>query len=141
MQPRSTRSRFVACSALSALALAAGGCGFPQGERLLSPTAVADRLQQALSVELTRVPKVSGIAAFPDVKATYAGRSSNERILVVVFDSAAATVQLVGERSPPGTGIDALRHRNVVVLYQPDPGTLTRASDLASALRSVAPTG
>jgi hypothetical protein len=69
-----------------------------------------------------------------DVEHTYSGRLRNERILLVIFDSAAATVQLTKGHRPPDKDVDVVVRRNAVVLYQHEPGTISRLARVRTAL-------
>jgi len=129
-----TRAALSACMAAS---LAASiGCALPARAPVVDGPALAQTLQTRLGISLHEVPAPSTAANLHDVRAVYFGRSVNERLSAVVFDSAAATVQILGARGAhrlPAPG-RLLTHNNVVVIYQHDAGTLSRLKLVQAAL-------
>lgn len=134
-----TRRALVAAMLVSALAVT--GCGLPQAESALEPSEVANRVERSLGVELAERDKVDINAVFHDVEATYVGETSTERMLIIVFRRSNATAQVLGRNPPRLRGLEALRHRNVVVLYTHVPGAANRADRVAAALRTIGSTG
>ena len=111
-----------------------GGCRALRAETVIAPEAVRDAVQSQLGVELYVAPTVAGVATLTDVDATYAATTASERILVVVFDSREATVQLTGSARSDGALVVV---RNVVAIYDHDRGTISRLSELRTALRTL----
>ena len=99
---------------------------------------MSSQIRRSIFVELTRTEGLENTAAFPDVRAAYVGQTTHERMLVVVFRSATAAVQVLGKQTPHVDGIVPIRYRNVVVLYQHQPATVSRAPRVAAALRHAA---
>lgn len=90
-----------------------------------------------MDIALGERPPVVSNSVMADVEQTYLGRSSDERLLVIVFDSAAATVQITGPRQTSLAGVTAIARVNAVVLYQHEDGTVNRANVIRSALARV----
>lgn len=127
------------CLVAGVVVIALAGCGLPRDEPRLSPAKVADALRRHLDFDVARVPPVDTTAAFPDVEATYVGRAHGERILVVVFCCAEAATQLLGRSPPRLSAVQAVRERNVVVLYTHEPRRRSRAARLSALLRRITP--
>jgi hypothetical protein len=133
-----TPARLATCSALITAATIGGGCGLPRGEALLRPSDVSAAVERFVPVRLARLPALKFSSAFPDVQARYAGGSTRERVLILVFRSTEATVQVLGKRPPEIPGVVALPYRNVVVLYQHAPGAPSRTVQLRAVLHGIA---
>jgi hypothetical protein len=113
----------------------------PAHEPTIDGAALVDALEAKLGVQLAGTPSAPTVANLHDVSAVYSGASTNERLVAVVFDSPAATVQLVGGNGVhhvSGVG-QLLRHDNVVVIYQHDVGTLSRWNLVRSVVRAAPP--
>ena len=131
--------RAVAAALLVSLALA--GCRLPERESVLEHSDVATRLEASLGIRLAERWNADYADALPDVETSYLGETKSERLLVVVFRSARAPVQLLGTDAPRTRDPQALRHRNVVVLYTHARGAPSRANTITAALRGVPPDG
>jgi hypothetical protein len=118
---------------LLATCAAVAGCSELKSESVIAPAAVRDAVQSELGASLSRTAAVSSVAALTDVTATYALRTTNERVLVVVFCSREATVQLTGSAKPADGRLVIVR--NVVAVYDHDRGTVDRLGELRAALR------
>jgi hypothetical protein len=119
---------------LLAICVVLGGCRALRADTVIAPEAARAAVQSQLGVELYVAPTVASVAALTDVDATYAATTASERILVVVFDSREATVQLTGSARPDGELVVA---RNVVATYDHDRGTTDRIGVLRRALREL----
>jgi hypothetical protein len=108
---------------------------------LISGPPLAREIERSLDVPLARVPRVESTSVMFNVVQTYSGTSANERLLVLVFDSAAATVQITASRSARGRDMAVIARKNAVVLYQHKNGTASRATTIRSALVRILPTG
>ena len=122
-----------------AAGVALAACGLPSGERLLDGSEVADRVQRELQVPLAKVEPVESTAVLANVRDVYTGRSSHETVLIVDFNSAAATVQLTSGRAAALSGIPHVKRDNIVILYRHEPGTISRFRKLQAALGHVGP--
>jgi len=120
---------------LVTICAALAGCTALEAQSIIAPTAVREAVQSRLSVALTEASAPDSVAALTDVQISYALRTTNERLLVVVFDSNEATVQLTGAARSPDS--DVVVVRNVVAVYDHDRGTISRLAQLRSALRSL----
>lgn len=130
---RMARARTALLLLATCAAVAVAGCSELKSESVIAPTAVRDAVQSALGASLSPTAAVSSVAALTDVTATYALRTTNERILVVVFASREATVQLTGSAKPADGRLVVVR--NVVAVYDHDRGTVNRLGELRTALR------
>ena len=117
------------------LCAATAGCGALRAEKFIAPAAARDAVQSALGEVLVETPLVSSVAALNDVTATYALRTTNERLLVVVFKTREASVQLTGPDAAHDGGL--VVNANVVALYEHDRGTISRLPALRSAMRGL----
>jgi hypothetical protein len=114
---------------------ALAGCGgLPDRENVISGGEVERRLERALDLPLVRVPQPRYAPSMVNVTATYEGRSASESLLVVVFDSRAATAQIGHEGRARG-GLDVLLEGNVAVLYRRGTGRPDRKHAIERALR------
>jgi hypothetical protein len=120
------------------LILAMSGCAGAEGASTLDGPRVRSALEQRLGLALTEASQIIDTATLADVNHVYSARTSNERILAVVFDSEAATDQILGARGER-PAVDVVRRRNVVVLYTREPGTVSRLAALRSAIDAVSP--
>lgn len=121
------------CVATLLLAAVIGGCSsVPEGGTADSPH-VRSAIEERLGVALKPVPKVVQTATLSNVVDIYSARTTSERILVVIFDSPAATTQVVGEQARmPGS--DVLRRGNVAVVYTRTPRRESRVGELRQAI-------
>jgi hypothetical protein len=119
---------------LLAICVALGGCRALRADTVIAPEAARAAVQAQLGVELYTAATVASVATLTDVDATYAATTASERLLVVVFDSREATVQLTGSARSDG---DLVVVRNVVAIYDHDRGTISRLSELRTALRTL----
>jgi hypothetical protein len=116
-------------------ALGVAGCSAAADATLASPQ-VRAALEQRLRVGFAESAPVDVIATLSDVDAVYTARTSNERIVTVVFDASGATRQILGDDArDPGTTI--VRRANVVVFYSVTAGTISRLDDVRRALAGV----
>lgn len=121
------------CVATLVLTAAIGGCSSVPGEPTVDGRRVRSAIEQHLGVALKPVPKVVQTATLSNVVDIYSAWTSSERILVVVFDSPAATSQVVGKHARmPGS--DVLRRGNVAVVYTRTPRRGSRVSELRQAI-------
>jgi hypothetical protein len=114
--------------------VAASGCGLPGNETLLAGPPLAQEIGGRLGIPLKKTPGLDSTAVMANVEATYSGRSTNERILLVVFDSSAATVQLTRRQRRRDGNVDVVVRRNAVVLYEHERGTISRLAQIRAAL-------
>lgn len=137
--PRRVRTTaIVLVSASCALAVTLLGCGLNAPETL-PPRSVADEVEGVTGVPLARV-KSTDAANMANVVATYQGSGRRQTVLVVVFDSPRATVQLVGRAGGRFRGEVAGRvivQRNVAVFYRSASGS-SRADEIRRALAELA---
>jgi len=121
----------------AALWLAAGtalaGCAELRAEHVITPVQVRHAVQSELDVALVEKAPVNTVASLTDVTGTYFLKTANERLLLVVFDSPAATKQMTG--SAQRSTDDLLVIRNVVAVYEHHDAHPSRLSRLRSALR------
>jgi hypothetical protein len=139
----SRRSRALVATAVLLAAVAAAYAatgGLPRSEATLPPKDVAASLSLTLGIQVAEVNRVYRSSGFTDVEATYVGGSSSERLLVIVFRNARATIQVLGEPTARLDDLQPVRRRNVVVLYGHRPGTDDRAPQVAAALGTIAAT-
>ena len=115
--------------------VATAGCGALRADKVIAPAVARDAVQAGLGVALVETPPVSSVAALTDVAATYALRTSNERLLVVVFGTREASMQLTGPGPPRDS--EVVVNGNVVALYEHDRGTVSRLPELRAALRGL----
>jgi len=109
------------------------------GERLLDGSDVAGTVERELQIPLARSDPVDSTAVLANVRDVYTGRSSNETVMIVDFDSTAATVQLAPERADRSPEPSHVTRDNIVVLYRHEPGTISRWRELRAALAHVRP--
>ncbi len=134
---RSVTARFVVLASVSG-----AGCALPSGEPLLDGSDVAGSIQRELGIPLAKTEPVESTAVLANVRDVYTGRSSNETVTIVDFNSADATVQLTSDRtgSARPEPLHATRD-NIVVLYRHEPGTISRFRELRTALDQLGPPG
>ncbi len=116
------------------------GCGAWEGEKLVSGPRLVEEVQAELDIPLSEAPRLETTSVMADVDQTYVGRSRNERILVVIFGSTAATVQLT-ERRRAGDDVDALVRDNAVILYEHEHGSVSRLGRIKVAVERAARDG
>jgi hypothetical protein len=136
-----SRARGHSTTVLSVVAagVALAGCSLPSGEQLLDGSEVAGRVQRELQIPLTKVEPVESTAVLANVRDVYTGRSSHETVLIVDFNSAAATVQITSGRAAALSEIPHVTRDNIVILYRHEPGTNSRLRKLRAALGHVGP--
>lgn len=121
--------RIATCACTLASVFGLAGCTLTSREPVIDGAWLANALEVQLGVQVEEVPQAPMAGNLHNVRAVYSARSVNERLLAVVFDSAAATVQVLGVQGGgnrvPGLG-RLFRHNNVVVIYQHDAGTVSR---------------
>jgi hypothetical protein len=123
----------VSIAVTGAVSLLASGCALlPANEARLNQHEVRDGVERALNVRLRPVPTVFTFASV-DVRRSYTGRSPAGSVLVLDFESAAATNQIAPRGVTAAGGARVLRRRNVVVLYTPASGA-DRSRAVARAL-------
>ncbi len=132
-----SRCRTVALAILASTGLAA--CGLPSGERLLDGSDVAGTVQQELQIPLAKVEPVGSTAVLANVREVFAGQSTNETVMMVDFNTAAATVQLTSSRAVAQPELSHITRDNIVVVYRHEPGTMSRFRNLRTALDHVEP--
>lgn len=125
---------------LTVIALAASllGCGLG-GARTLPPQSVADEVQATSGLPLARNKNLD-VANMANVLATYHGSDHRQTVLVVVFNSPKAPVQIVGRpesRSEQEAAGEVIVERNVAVLYRSSSGS-SRAEKIRRALAALA---
>lgn len=138
MGDRPRRQRTANLAVLAAVAALVAGCGLPAGERIIPAEEAETAVEGVLALDLTAAPPVEGTSVLADVLATYSVRTANERVLMIVFNSREATLQVRG-RNPPrevAAGSAPLTVDNVVVFYSVDGGTLSRREAIQRALGS-----
>ena len=124
-----------------AAGVALTACGLPSGERLLDGSEVAGTVQQELQIPLAKIEPVESTAVLANVRDVFTGRSANETVMIVDFNTAAATVQLTSDRGSGRPEPSQITRDNIVVLYRHDPGTISRFRELRTALDHVGPPG
>jgi hypothetical protein len=104
-------------------------------DRPLDGPRARERLERGLGIHLSSVPPVATAAGMANVDATYSGQLAGHRLLVVVFDSDHAPVQIAGRaRDSFGVNGRAFRWKNVVVLYDHEFGTPSLSPIVAAVL-------
>jgi hypothetical protein len=102
---------------------------------LIDAARVRQVLERRLRVPLTERPPLDVSPGMANVEATYEGQAGGHVLLVVVFDSKDATVQVArGAGESFGGSGQVLRRDNVVVLYTHRRGTADRGREVAAAL-------
>lgn len=118
-----------------AAAAALSGCDLT-APATLPAQPVAEELRSLTGVPLRRLPNVD-VANMSNVVATYQGSDRRQILLVVVFDSTRAPVQLMGAksgRSPDDT--EVIVERNVAVVYTSRQGG-SRSKDIRQGLAAL----
>jgi hypothetical protein len=125
----------VAVLVLAAALLAVADYTLLPRERLMDAASVRQRLERGLDIRLSSVPPVATAAGMANVDATYSGHLAGQRLLVVVFDSEHAPVQIARPRRASfGVNGRVIKWRNVVVLYDHELGTPNRAPLVSAVL-------
>jgi hypothetical protein len=138
IRSRARRHRTVALAAVVA-STGVSACGLPSGEQLVDGSDVAGSVQQQLQIPLAKTERVDSTAVLVNVRDVYTGQSSNETVMIVDFNTAAATVQLTSGRTAGRPEPALITRDNVVVLYRHEPGTISRLRELRTAVDHVAP--
>jgi hypothetical protein len=126
-------------SALALVVLVLGDSRLLHQPRLVDGPRVRRQLERQLRIPLSAVPPVLNSSTMPNVTATYSGEVPGQRLLVVVFDSDDAVVQISRLWNVPfGENARAFRRKNAVVLYAHQPGKPDRASAVSAALEAAA---
>lgn len=117
-------------------ALLQTGCVLlPQKERLIDGQLIARRLQNSLGLRFMATLPAPVAITLPDLVASYSSRSLGQRILIVAFDSPAATRQITGGLNRvPQAKFRVIKRENMVILYKHGPGTPDLSDELASVL-------
>lgn len=112
------RMRSAGHCAMAMFVLALTGCPGTQDTTIVGGERVRSAIATELGLALEPLPKIEVTSTLANVIDIYSAPAPNEGVLVVVFDSAAATVQILGDNAGvPGGHV--LRRENVVVLYRP----------------------
>jgi hypothetical protein len=127
--------RLGAAVLLIAICAALAGCQALETETIIAPTAVREAVQSRLGDALSETRPVDSVATLTDVSAIYALRTPGEHLLLVVFNSREATVQLTGAARPSHPELVVVR--NVVAVYDHDRGAVSRMAQLRAALMSL----
>jgi hypothetical protein len=144
LTPRSIRillrNHKIPVAASIGMAILAFGAAAYYGPLTTQSSAVAQANEIATTFETNAGPryrsirKPPGSAALWNLQATYEGRVGSGRVLVLVFDTPKATMQVVGRSGPIEPGL--IVKDNIVALY--DPARLDRSQirNLVSRLES-----
>lgn len=122
-------------ASLVLLAFALAGCSQAGSKTTADGAKVRSVLEARLGITLELTPKVVETPTLSNVRNVYSAQSASERILVVVFDSPAATRQILGEQGRLDGG-EIVRHGNVTVLYTVRTGRANRAATIRRALNN-----
>lgn len=131
---RTRRIQLTAAVLISAL-LQTGCALLPQEERLIDGQLITRRLQGTLGLRFMAAFPAPYTITMSDVVTSYSSRSLRQRVLVVAFDSSAATKQITGGLNRvPQAKIRVIERENMVILYKHAPGTPDLSDELASVL-------
>jgi hypothetical protein len=121
------------------LALAVTACQtLPSAEPLIDGPSLAQALQTETGIRLES-HVASQQPALANLPYSYTGVRQDETLLVLVFDSAAAAVQVTGGARRADGATQLLRRRNVVVFYKQDIEGPYQTTGIAAALRASDP--
>jgi hypothetical protein len=129
---RTHRGRLGGAFLLLAVCVMLAGCQALATETVIAPTAVREAVQSRLGDALSETRPVDSVATLTDVAAIYALRTPGEHLLLVVFNSREATVQLTGAARPSHPELVVVR--NVVAVYDHDRGAVSRMAQLRAVL-------
>jgi hypothetical protein len=124
-----------ACTVLACSFAFAGCAMLPEDERRIDSQVVERELERELGLQLrsSSPPPVSTTLA--NLETSYEGEGSRERVLVLVFDTPAATAQVTGEGGVRNVGsAQLIRKGNIVVLYNRPDGEGGRRGRISSLL-------
>jgi hypothetical protein len=106
---------------------------------LIDAARVRQVLERRLRVPLTERPPLDVSPGMANVEAAYGGEAAGQVLLVLLFDSKDATVQVArGAAGSFGGSGRVLRRDNVVVLYTHRRGTADRSREISAALAALA---
>lgn len=119
--------------------LGASGCTTATSPRPYDAESVRVSVEKRLQMPLERADDVTSSSILTDVLAIFSGATRRDRLLLIVFDSSAATVQATGRIRTSGEYDTAvLRRSNVVAFYTRAPRAPDRRAAIRAALRASA---
>ncbi len=118
------------------LAIILSGCG--QKPEVDARALTAD-LTGRLSIPFDREPPPPGSPGLANLRATYSGAASGQRLTVLDFYAATSTQQVIGAGTAPARPQLVLRRRNLIVLYERTAATAPDRSAVVRAALAAAP--
>lgn len=118
---------------LLAVVVVLSGCSNTSSGQRVDGSRVRAAVEKELGTRFVAVPNVMETATLSNVLDIYSTGIASERILIVVFDTPAATGQIVGDRGRI-QDTEVIRRGNVVILYTPAVAAPPRTDDLRRAL-------